>query len=141
MLHEEVNMLLTRATDYGMRVMVDLAGQPPATKAVAGEIAERQQIAPAFLSKVLVRLSQANLVRTYRGATGGTHLARPPEKINLLEVVEAMQGPIVLNDCNIEYPPCPLKGNCRITPIWQEAKDNLEGLLRRTTLADLGKPA
>ena len=134
-------MLLNRTTDYGMRVMVDLASQPPATKAVAGEIADRQQIPPALLSKVLVRLSQANLVRTYRGATGGAHLARPPEKINLLEVVEAMQGPIVLNECNIEYPPCPLKETCPITPIWREAKDNLEGLLRRTTLADLLKTA
>jgi len=134
-------MLLNRATDYGMRVMVDLASQPVATKAVAGEIAERQQIPPAFLSKVLVRLSQANLVRTYRGATGGAHLARPPERISLLEVVEAMQGPIVLNDCNIEYPPCPLKETCRITPIWKEAKHNLEGLLRQTSLADLLKAA
>lgn len=134
-------MLLNKATDYGMRVMVDLAGQPSATKAVSGEIAERQQIPPAFLSKVLVRLSQANLVRTYRGATGGAHLARPPEKINLLEVVEAMQGPIVLSDCNIEYPPCPLKGACPISPIWREAKESLEALLRRTTLADLLKAA
>lgn len=134
-------MLLNKATDYGMRVMLELASQPPATKAVAGEIAERKQIPPAFLSKVLVRLSQAKLVRTYRGATGGVHLARLPEKINLLEVVEAMQGPIVLNDCNIEYPPCPLKETCPISPIWREAKDNLEGLLRRTTLADLLKTA
>jgi Rrf2 family protein len=134
-------MLLNRATDYGMRVMVDLASQPVATKAVAGEIAERQQIRPAFLSKVLVRLSQANLVRTCRGATGGAHLARPPEKINLLEVVEAMQGAIVLNDCNIEYPPCPLKETCRMTPIWREAKDNLEGLLRRTTLVNVHRAA
>lgn len=132
-------MLLNKATDYGMRVMVDLASQPPQTRAVAGEIAERQQIPPAFLSKVLVRLSQANLVRTYRGATGGAHLARSPEKINLLEVIEAMQGPIALNDCNIEYPPCPLKGMCSISPIWREAKESLEALLRRTTLADLLK--
>jgi len=121
--------------------MVDLAGQPPAAKVVAGEIADRQQIPPAFLSKVLVRLNQAGLVRTYRGATGGAHLARPPEKINLLEVVEAMQGPIVLSDCNIEYPPCPLKGACPISTTWREAKDSLEGLLRQTTLADLVKAA
>ncbi len=134
-------MLLNKATDYGMRVMVDLASQPPVTRAVAGEIADRQQIPPALLSKVLVRLSQANLVRTYRGATGGAHLARPPEKIKLLEVVEAMQGPIVLNECNIEYPPCPLKEICPISPIWREAKDDLEGLLHRTTLADLLKTA
>lgn len=130
-------MLLNKATDYGMRVMLELASQPPATRAVVGEIARRQQISPAFISKVLVRLSQANLVRTYRGATGGAHLARPPEKINLLEVVEAMQGPIVFNACNIEYPPCPLKETCPISPIWREAKVSLEGLLRRTTLADL----
>jgi len=134
-------MLLNIATDYAMRVMVDLASQPPATRAVAEEIAERQQISPASLSKVLVRLSQANLVRTYRGATGGAHLARPPEKINLLEVVEAMQGPLVLNECNIEYPTCPHPENCRISPIWQEAKANLEALLRGTTLADLLKTA
>jgi DNA-binding IscR family transcriptional regulator len=62
-------MLLNRAADYGMRVMVDLASQPTATKAVAGGIAERQQMPPAFLSKVLVRLSQAGLVRTYRSST------------------------------------------------------------------------
>lgn len=134
-------MLLNRATDYGLRAMVDLASQPPATRTVAGEIAGRQEIPAAFLSKVLVRLSQANLVRTYRGATGGTHLVRPPEKTNLLEVVEAMQGPIVLNECDIEYPPCPLKKTCPISPIWREAKDNLEDMLRRTTLADLLKTA
>jgi Rrf2 family protein len=130
-------MLLSRGGDYAVRAMVYLAGRPQNGKAITEEIATKQDIPPAFLSKVLARLTQAGLVRTYRGAAGGVGLARSPEDISLLEVVEAVQGPIALNECTSPYRTCPMEGSCCVSGVWKSAQRDLEDTLRRTTLAGL----
>lgn len=122
-------MLLSRGGDYAIRAMVDLASQPEKERNITQGIADRQQIPPAFLSKVLASLTQAGLVRTHRGAAGGVGLARSPEEISLLEVVEAVQGPILLNECTDPYRTCPLKDACAVSQTWREAQKNLEELL------------
>ena len=62
--------------------------------ATASQIAEEQQIPPSFLAKIVSQLSVAGLLQTSRGARGGVSLARTPEEISFLEVVEAIDGPM-----------------------------------------------
>ncbi len=64
------------------------------------EIAQRQSIPSAFLTKIVARLAAADLVQTQRGVNGGIRLARPAGEITLLQVVEAIDGPITFNRCN-----------------------------------------
>src|SRR3990170_3768906 len=91
-------MQITRQADYAVRAVWYLArmgGQRAATSQVARE----QRIPPSFLAKIISQLSIAGLLHTSRGARGGVTLAREPKEISLLEVVEAIDGPIQLNEC------------------------------------------
>lgn len=132
-------MLLSRGGDYAIRAMVDLASRPAEERTITQGIAGRQQIPPAFLSKVLASLTQAGLIRTHRGAAGGVGLARSPERISLLEVVEAVQGPIILNECTNPYRTCPLEDTCTVSQTWREAQKNLKELLGSAYLSQFVK--
>jgi len=132
-------MLLSRGGDYAIRAMVDLASRSGEERSITQDIADRQQIPPAFLSKVLAGLTQAGLVRTHRGAAGGVGLARSPETISLLEVIKAVQGPIILNECTDPYHTCPLEGTCTVSQAWQEAQKSLEELLGSAYLSQFAK--
>lgn len=132
-------MLVSRGGDYAIRAMVDLASRPGEERTITQGIADRQQIPPAFLSKVLASLTQAGLVRTHRGAAGGVALARSPEGISLLEVVKAVQGPIILNECTGAYRTCPLEDTCAVVQTWREAQKNLEELLGSAYLSQFAR--
>ncbi len=130
-------MEISRRTDYGVRVILDLAAVSGNGRASTQEIASRQNIPGPFLAKIVSQLSLAGLVTTHRGAGGGVSLARPPSEISLLQVIEALEGPIRLNRCVIEPSQCPRDDVCPIHPIWAKAQVELTSLLQFTTFDEL----
>ena len=130
-------MEISRRTDYGVRVIIDLASLPGDGRASTSEIADRQNIPAPFLAKIISQLSLSGLVYTYRGSGGGVSLARPASEISLLEVIEALDGPLQLNRCTIEPDACPQNGHCPVHHIWVQAQTDLSGLLGSTTFDDL----
>lgn len=134
-------MEISRRTDYGVRVILDLASLPGNKRASTQEIATRQNIPSPFLAKIISQLSLAGLVNTYRGAGGGVTLARHPSEISLLHVIEALEGPIRLNRCVIEPEACPRNRNCPVHNVWSEAYARLTGLLDVTTFDELVESA
>jgi Rrf2 family protein len=130
-------MQLSRRGDYGVRVILDLAHQPLGASIPAHEIANRQQIPSAFLGKIISQLAIAGLVDTRRGARGGVALARPAERITLLDVVEALEGRIMLNPCLIHAGACPLDETCPVHDTWAQAQSALKAVLAKTTFAEL----
>jgi Rrf2 family protein len=134
-------MLLSRGADYAIRAMVDVAGLPEGKKAVTEQIAVRQQVPAAFLSKVVAQLTQAGLLRTHRGAAGGVELGQSAGDINLRQVVEAVQGPIVLNVCTGPYSGCPRAATCAAHRVFEEAQRALDEALERAILSDLAEEA
>jgi len=129
--------VVSRGADYGIRAMLDLASQPVDQRTVTEQIAERQEIPVAFLSKVVAQLTQSGLLRTYRGAAGGVFLGRPADDINLRQVLEAVQGPIVLNQCTGPYDGCPKAATCPACRVFLEAQKSLQEMLERASLAEL----
>jgi Rrf2 family protein len=132
-------MEISRRADYAMRVILDLAMLPPGMRARARDIARRQAIPYAFLQKIIRDLCAAGFVEASRGRRGGVRLARPAESITLLEVLEAMEGPIRLNRCSREPHLCPRYSFCAIHPIWAQAQAYLERLLGSTTFAQVAE--
>ena len=132
-------MQITRQADYALRAMLYLARLEKNTRAATSKIAEDQQIPPSFLAKIISQLSIAGLIHTSRGARGGVSLARRPEDINLLDVVEAIDGPITLNECTDDPSVCTFGNNCPIHEVWCEAKSELVRKLRQATFDDLLK--
>ncbi len=126
-------MQITRQADYAVRAVLYLAKLGPEHRAATSQIAEEQRIPPSFLAKIVSQLSVAGLLQTSRGARGGVSLAKIPDKISLLEVVEAIDGPILLNDCVAHHGVCVFGETCPLQPIWCEAQDELVSRLRATT--------
>lgn len=130
-------MEISRRTDYGVRVILDLATLTESTRASTQEIADRQNIPAPFLAKIISQLSLSGLVTTFRGAGGGVSLARPASEISLLQVIEALDGPVRLNRCLIEPSACPRDEHCPVHHIWAKAQTELTGLLGSTTFDNL----
>ncbi len=125
-------MQITRQADYALRAMVFLARMEPNQRAATKKIAEQQNIPPSFLAKIISQLSIAGLIHTSRGAHGGVVLSRPAAEISLLEVIEAIDGPIALNECTVSPGNCDQADNCPLHDIWQETQDDLVAKLRNT---------
>jgi Rrf2 family protein len=86
---------------------------------------------------VVTRLAAANLVVTTRGSEGGLSLARPASEISLLQVVEAMEGPLALNQCVVEPGICPLVPACTVHVAWEHARDVIRTHLHGITFDQL----
>lgn len=130
-------MEISRRTDYGVRVILDLATLSEGERASTQEIADRQSIPSPFLAKIISQLSLSGLVTTYRGAGGGVRLARPAAEISLLEVIEALEGPIRLNRCVIQPGACPRDEKCPVHDIWARAQAELSIMLAATNFDEL----
>jgi Rrf2 family protein len=130
-------MQITRQADYAVRAMLYLAKLEPTQRAATSQIAEEQKIPPSFLAKIISQLSIAGLIHTSRGARGGVVLSKPAAAISLLEVVEAIDGPISLNECTLTPAICEFSDDCPMHKIWCETQDELVNKLRKTNFGTL----
>jgi len=133
-------MQITRQADYALSAMYYLSKMEANQRAATSQIAQEQRIPPSFLAKIISQLSIAGLIHTSRGARGGVSLARPPEDISILEVVEAIDGPIMLNECTFSTDACPFGEECPIRPLWCQVHDKLVESLKVTTFGAFHKP-
>jgi len=121
--------------------MIHLASLRPGTRMNLPEMAVAVEVPEQFLSKVLQILCRRGLVQSHRGASGGFELAADAQTVSLLDVVEALEGPIQINVCLGEYGVCGRKGWCPAHKVWVEAQEALVGVLRRASIADLARQA
>jgi Rrf2 family protein len=128
-------MQITRQADYALRAMLYLSKIEPNQRAATSQIAAAKKIPPSFLAKIISQLSIAGLIHTSRGARGGVSLARDAKDISVLEVVEAIDGPIALNECTISPEGCPFSEDCPIHDLWCGTQDEMVEKLRKTTFA------
>ena len=129
-------MQITRQADYAVRAVLHLARNSD-QRIATSKIAEEQRIPPSFLAKIISQLSIAGLLHTSRGAHGGVTLARDAKEITLLEVVEAIDGPIQLNECVGDNGICSFDDTCPLRPVWCDAQEDLVGRLKGTSFADM----
>ena len=129
-------MQITRQADYAVRAVLHLARNGE-QRIATSMIAEEQRIPPSFLAKIISQLSIAGLLHTSRGARGGVTLARDAKDITLLEVVEAIDGPIQLNECVGDNGSCSFDSDCPLRPIWCDAQEELIDKLKSTNFAEM----
>jgi Rrf2 family protein len=132
-------MQITRRADYAVRTVLFLASMENGNRAPTSRIAEEQNIPSSFLAKIVSQLSVAGIVQTSRGARGGVSLAKPAPEISLLDVVEAIDGPITLNECVTDPSICPFGDNCAVHDVWCDAQANLVKQLDATDFGVLSK--
>ncbi|MFZ5856396.1 MAG: RrF2 family transcriptional regulator [Chloroflexota bacterium] len=130
-------MQITRQADYAVRAVLYLSRMGNNQRAATSTVAQEQNIPPSFLAKIISQLSIAGLLHTSRGARGGVTLAREPKEITLLEVIEAIDGPIQLNECVGDGGTCTFDNDCPLRPVWCEAQEELVSRLKGTNFEQL----
>lgn len=129
--------LLSIEGDYALRAVIYLSCQPKEKISYVSEIARDQLIPVNFLFKILRKLVKQGLVKSYRGPHGGYMLAREPSDITFLEIIEAVEGPVVVNRCTSEAAQCLLEKSCKMLSAWQRIQDHVVAELKTITIHDL----
>jgi len=129
-------MYVTRKADYAVRCVLYLSDDPDRTASVE-EISGAMFVPKSFLAKILQQLMKAGIVNSSRGVKGGFQLARKPKDINILDVIEAIQGPSAANICAIDKRLCRLSGTCAVHPVWVNIRKKIERELRKTTFKNM----
>jgi len=127
---------ISRKTDYSVRVLIALARNGNETLS-ARELSETMQIPYRFLEQVIRGLRQGGFIKSYRGFKGGYQLSRTPQDISLLEIVEAVHGPIELTPCLEEPSACNLIKDCAAHEVWLQVDRNIRQSLGSVTLDKL----
>jgi Rrf2 family transcriptional regulator, iron-sulfur cluster assembly transcription factor len=130
-------MELTRKGEYAIRGIVYLAKKPVDQVCLLSEIAAAVDVPQTFLAKIFQQFSKIGLVKSYRGTGGGFLLGRAPEKITLLEVVEAVEGQIIPNRCVAGSGECERDASCSVHPVWVKVQAQVKDILSQATLKDL----
>lgn len=127
---------LARRTEYGIRILVALAERPGETMTAAA-LAEECSIPHGNVPAILSTLGRADIVATSRGRAGGCTLARAPEDISIMEVVQALEGTVALARCILDSRRChngrPL---CAVHQVWVAGRDAALDALAQTSLAE-----
>ena len=129
---------ISRETDYAARVILHLSMQEGGERATAEQIATERLIPKALVRRVgdAPCGSRPHLDHAL-ALEGGIELARHPAEISLLQVVEAMEGPLALNRCAVEPHTCPLSPTCSVHEVWCRAKDIIRLHLDQITFEQL----
>jgi Rrf2 family protein len=124
---------------YGTRLMLNLALHYNAEKkpVILKNIAKEEEISIRYLEQIIIPLKLSKLVKSIRGAGGGYILSLPPSKVKLIEVIEALEGPIALVDCIDDLDYCERTPRCAVHEIWKEANNLLRDYFSKTTLQNL----
>jgi Rrf2 family protein len=129
-------MRMSTKGHHATRIMIMLAriSDYPVSK---GEIGEAEGIPPGSVQQLMIRLTDAGLVRSHRGRSGGFTLARDPKDISVQEVLQATEGLFELAPCVDLRIACPRNDVCAAHILWSEATDLVNDLFRKTSVADL----
>ncbi|MFC2164318.1 RrF2 family transcriptional regulator [Acidobacteriota bacterium] len=124
---------------YGTRLMLNLGKRSldGETPVVLKDVSNEEEISIRYLEQIIIPLKMNKLVKSVRGAGGGHTLAKHPSKIKLIEIIEALEGPISLVDCVDDEDACGRIPLCATYEIWKEASTMLRKYFEKTTLQDL----
>jgi Rrf2 family protein len=139
-------MILKSQVEWALHCCAILAGLPEGRYLSTKALAELHGLPKEYLSKALQSLSQASIVDTTLGPSGGYRLARPPAEVTFLDIVEAVEGnsrTFVCNNIRLNNPCLPKKhrssGTCAVARVMWEADEAWRQKLRSVTLQDLGQ--
>ena len=135
-IYERPMKLSTRA-QYGTRALLDIALHGGKGPVLLRDIAQREQISPMYLERLIAPLVAAGIMRSARGARGGFWLAKPPQEIRLSEVIQLLEGSIALVECINNPGVCSRSAFCASRDVWEELEKAMSGVLETTTLQDL----
>ncbi len=131
--------ILRRSTDYALRAMMHLATHWKDGAASARKLASEENISCPLVRKLMQKLIKTELVESSMGSKGGFSLSKQPSEINLLEIIETIQGPLRLNRCLSGVDICPRQKSCPVSKKLAKLQKYMEKCLYGITLDDLSQ--
>ncbi len=129
--------ILRRNTDYALRAMINLGTNYGGETKSARDISEAENVSYQLTCKLLQKLSRAGFIESEMGKKGGYKLSKSPSDITVKQIVEAVQGPVLLNRCLGKGYVCEKMENCPIHKKLNEWQSSLDEEMAGTTLEDL----
>jgi Rrf2 family protein len=130
-------MKLSTRTRYGTRALLELALHKGEGPIFLRDIARQQQFSLPYLEHLVAPLIAGGIIRSTKGPKGGISLARNPENIKLIEIMQLLEGPVSPVECVNNPEVCSRSGTCATRDIWSRLKEVMDGVLESTTLQDL----
>jgi len=134
---------INRQTDYAVRVLLALAKHGEGIRLSSAEIQREMLIPAALMARIVAQLAHAELINTFAGRDGGLMLAHPASQITLKDVVEALEGPILLSECMQARgeDDCPFRSNCPVRSKWGRVQVAMMREMASITFEDLAGEA
>ncbi len=132
-------MLYSKTAKYAVLALAEVARRSHEDRVPTRAVAEAAAAPYALLAKIIAQLGRAGLVDASRGKQGGVALARAASEITIRDIVVALDGPAILNDCPLFLDPCSCHKECSLHPIWKPARDAVVQFLESTTVADVAR--
>ncbi len=130
-------LIFSNACDYGLRAVLYITSQKERQYVPIREISDALQISFHFLTKILQILTQKQLLISFRGPNGGVALARNATLINLMEIIVAIDGPDLFENCVLGLENCGDEYPCPLHHQWGEIRKNLQELFKSKSLKEV----
>jgi FeS assembly SUF system regulator len=127
---------ISKLTDYGVMIMAFMAASPHCLFQ-AKEIADQTTISLPTVSKLLKILTKQNFLVSHRGTNGGYQLTLAANSISVADLIQALEGPIAITECNLNHDACPQEPNCGLRAPWQLINRTITNALSKVKLSDL----
>ncbi|MCK5086615.1 MAG: Rrf2 family transcriptional regulator [Melioribacteraceae bacterium] len=132
-----MTVIFSKKCEIGLQAVLFLSTEEKGKLFNAAEIAHRVKQPKEFVSKVLQLLTAYGCVGSKKGKNGGFFLARQPGKIKLINIVEAIDGLDMFNNCVLGFPDCSMDKPCPVHDKWGKLRDEAFRMLSEETLEDL----
>ena len=132
-------MRINTRTRYAIRMMADIAKHGHGEPVTLKDVAEREDFSKLYLSQLTTALKSASLLKSVWGNKGGYVLARPASEIRLLDILEAIDGPVAILDCIADPGYCDRAKFCECRVVWADINQAIVNILKKHTVANLIK--
>jgi len=129
--------MLSSSCEYGLRAMLYLASLDEEGYVPISTISEELDISSPFLTKIFQQLNETGLLTSHRGSKGGVALTKSPEAITIYDIVVAIDGRDLFDECVLGLPGCGEAEPCPLHEQWSDVKERVEQIFRNSILADL----
>jgi len=128
---------LSRRSDYGLVFLLTLASKNKKEPVSLNAISQEKKLPAKFVAKLALSLKNAGIINSKEGVGGGYFLNKSPYEITLLEILEALEGPLFTTVCQVRLGECPIESVCPSKNSLLDVTDQIVLSLKKKTLADL----
>jgi len=129
-----MTVIFSKKCEYGLQAILFLSSKTRGERVSADEIASKLNIPKEFVSKILQSLTGSNIAASKKGKSGGFYLAKDPSQIKLLDVVKAIDGLDVFDNCVLGFPHCSKDNPCPLHNKWGKLREDAYNMLNDETI-------